>query len=149
MIAATAADARAVLARVLADGPAPSQVLVAGYSMGAQVALMVAAGEPRVTHVVSIVPPFVDASMGPVAPMNVVGQVRQPWLLLSASEDPFATSAQNLALLETGGSAHKEHRSFPGGHALPREWVEAVEHWLGARPGAHAHREDPPRPAGP
>lgn len=134
MIAATASDARTVIAKALEISRKPSQVLIAGYSMGAQVALMVAAKEKRVTHVVSVVPPFVDLSMGDVAPMNIIGGVQQPWLLLSANQDQFATVEQNLALLETSSSKRREHRTYDSGHALPRDWVTDVERWLKSKP---------------
>ncbi|RKH30276.1 alpha/beta hydrolase [Corallococcus sp. CA031C] len=131
MISGTAADAQVVLAHAL-EGGRPARVLVAGYSMGAQVALMLAAREPRITHLVTMVPPDIEPTLGEVAPINVVGRVRQRWLLLSANQDELAPVARSAALFSAAPSKHKVHRTFESGHALPRDYLQEVQRWLAA-----------------
>ncbi|RKH60344.1 alpha/beta hydrolase [Corallococcus llansteffanensis] len=131
MLSGTATDAQVVLAHAL-EGGRPSRVLVAGYSMGAQVALMLAAREPRITHLVTMVPPDIEPALGDVAPINVVDRVRQRWLLLSANQDEFAPAEKSAALFSAAPSPHKVHRTFESGHALPRDYLQEVQRWLAA-----------------
>jgi pimeloyl-ACP methyl ester carboxylesterase len=129
----TMKDAQAVLAHAL-EGARPPRVLLSGYSMGAQVALLVAAREPRVTHLVTMVPPHVDPILEEVAPVNAVGRIQQRWLLLSARRDDFATPEQNEALFAAAPSLHKVHHTFDSGHALPRDYLAEVQRWLATAP---------------
>ncbi|GHG70887.1 alpha/beta fold hydrolase [Comamonas sp. JC664] len=132
MIADTVRDAQALLEAVLAKGQ-PPRVLVAGYSMGAQVALLLAAREPRITHLVTMVPPHIDPSMEEVAPSRHMAKVHQDWLLLTANQDDFAPVADSRALFDAAPSRRKRHKTFDGGHALPRAYLDEVRRWL---PGA-------------
>ncbi|MCE9669930.1 alpha/beta hydrolase [Myxococcus stipitatus] len=129
MISDTLRDAHAVLTTVLAKGQ-PPRVLVAGYSMGAQVALLLAAHEPRVTQLVTMVPPHIDPSMEEIAPSRHMAKVQQDWLLLTANQDDFAPVADSRALFEAAPSRRKLHKTFDSGHALPREYLEEVRRWL-------------------
>jgi pimeloyl-ACP methyl ester carboxylesterase len=133
MVAGTTEDAQAVLAHAL-EGGRPPRVLLGGYSMGAQVALLLAAREPRVTHLVTMVPPHVDPTLEDVAPVGAVGRIQQRWLLLTAQRDGFATPAQNEALFAAAPSRHKAHHTFDSGHALPRDYLSEVQRWLAAEP---------------
>lgn len=132
MISGTVADAQVVLAHAL-EGGRPARVLVAGYSQGAQVALLLAAREPRITHLVTMVPPDIEPTLGEVAPGNVVGQVKQRWLLLTANQDEFAPVEKSTALFSAAPSKHKLHRTFESGHALPRDYLQEVQRWLAAQ----------------
>ncbi|MFY0568651.1 alpha/beta fold hydrolase [Archangium lansingense] len=125
MIADTVWDAHALLTSVLAARK-PPRVLVAGYSMGAQVALLLAASEPRITHLVTMVPPHIDPSLGEIAPARHMERVRQDWLLLTANQDDFAPVADSRALFDTSPSRRKTHKTFDSGHALPREYLDEV-----------------------
>ncbi|MFP2908907.1 alpha/beta hydrolase [Pyxidicoccus sp. 3LFB2] len=131
MIADTVRDAQTVLGKVLATGKKPPKVLVAGYSMGAQVGLLLASREPRVTHLVTMVPPYVDPVQGDAAPMNRVDKVNQAWLLLTANQDQFSTEENNQKLFEASPSKRKTRKTFDSGHALPREYLDEVRRWLG------------------
>ncbi|MFP2956344.1 alpha/beta hydrolase [Myxococcus sp. 1LA] len=131
MIADTVRDAHALLTTVLAKGQ-PPRVLVAGYSMGAQVALLLAAREPRITHLVTMVPPHIDPSMDEVAPSRHMASVHQDWLLLTANQDDFAPVADSRALFDAAPSRRKAHKTFDSGHALPREYLDEVRRWLQA-----------------
>lgn len=130
MIVDTVRDAQTVLTKVLATGKKPPRVLVAGYSMGAQVGLLVASREPRVTHLVTMVPPHVDPVMGDAAPVNRMGKVQQTWLLLTANRDQFSTEENNQKLFEAAPSKRKTRRGFDSEHALPREYLDEVRRWL-------------------
>jgi pimeloyl-ACP methyl ester carboxylesterase len=132
-VAGTTEDAHAVLAHAL-EGGRPPRVLLGGYRMGAQVALLLAAREPRVTHLVTMVPPHVDPTLEEVAPVHAVGRIRQRWLLLTARRDGFATPEQNEALFAAAPSRHKAHHTFDSGHALPRDYLSEVQRWLAAKP---------------
>lgn len=134
MIVDTVRDAQVLLAKVLANGKKPPKVLVAGYSMGAQVGLLLASREPRITHLVTMVPPHVDPVLGDAAPVSRMGQVRQSWLLLTANRDPFSTEEDTRKLFEAAPSTRKTHRAFDSGHALPREYLDEVRRWLGDAP---------------
>ncbi|MFY0564340.1 alpha/beta hydrolase [Archangium lansingense] len=133
MVAGTIEDAHAVLAHAL-EGARPPRVLLGGYSMGAQVALLLAAREPRVTHLVTMVPPYVDPTLAEVAPVLAAGRIQQRWLLLTARRDGFATPEQNEALFTAAPSRHKVHHTFDSGHALPRDYLSEVQRWLAAEP---------------
>ncbi|ABF92943.1 conserved hypothetical protein [Myxococcus xanthus DK 1622] len=138
MIADTVRDAHALLTTVLAKGQ-PPRVLVAGYSMGAQVGILLAAREPRMTHLVTMVPPNIDPSMEEVAPSRHMASVHQDWLLLTANKDDFAPVADSRALFDAAPSRRKTHKTFDSGHVLPREYLEEVRRWL------HADRRAPGR----
>lgn len=129
MIVDTVRDAQALLTKVLA-GSKPPRVLVAGYSMGAQVALLVASREPRVTHLVTMVPPHVAPVLGDAAPVNRMSSVHPSWLLLTAAKDPFSTAENNRALFEAAPGKRKVRKDFDSGHALPREYLDEVRRWL-------------------
>jgi pimeloyl-ACP methyl ester carboxylesterase len=129
MIVDTVRDAQALLAKVLA-GSKPPRVLVAGYSMGAQVGLLLASREPRVTHLVTMVPPHVDPLLGDAAPVNRMDGIHPSWLLLTAAHDTFSTAENNQALFDAAPSKHKVRKVFDSGHALPREYVDEVRRWL-------------------
>jgi len=131
MIADTVRDAHTLLGAVLAKGQ-PPRVLVVGYSMGAQVGLLLAAREPRVTHLVTMVPPHIDPSMEEVAPSRHMAKIRQDWLLLTANQDDFAPAADSRALFGAAPSRRKAHKTFDSGHALPREYLDEVRRWLDA-----------------
>ena len=134
MIVDTVRDAQALLAKVLATGKKPPKVLVAGYSMGAQVGLLLASREPRVTHLVTMVPPHVDPVQGDAAPVNRMDKVHQSWLLLTANRDQFSTEENNQKLFEAAPSKRKTRRTFDSGHALPREYLDEVRRWLSEAP---------------
>ncbi|NTX04579.1 MULTISPECIES: alpha/beta hydrolase [unclassified Myxococcus] len=131
MIADTIKDAHALLTAVLAKGK-PPRVLVAGYSMGAQVGLVLAAREPRVTHLVTMVPPHIEPTMEEIAPSRHMSRIHQDWLLLTANQDDFAPVAESRALFDAAPSRRKVHKTFDSGHALPREYLDEVSRWLQA-----------------
>lgn len=108
-----------------------SVVRVAGYSMGAQMALLLGGMDERVGAVLAVVPPHVDDKIAVAAPRNAVSGLagKKVWLL-SADDDAYASQAQNLALFEALPTADKRHLRFAGGHLLPAEYAEFLDDWF-------------------
>ena len=110
-----------------------SAVRAAGYSMGAQMALLLAAVDPRVRSVAAMVPPHVDAKVAAVSPLTVTPQLAEVevWLL-TANDDGHAAAADNAALFAALPGAPKRHLTFDGGHVLPATYVDRLQPWLRA-----------------
>jgi pimeloyl-ACP methyl ester carboxylesterase len=108
----------------------PDHLVVIGYSMGAQTAVLFAAQNQDVSHIVTMVPP--GASSAPsVSPVNHAGKVYAEWLLITASRDQFSTAAENTALLIAAGRG-VTHLEFDSGHRLPSDYTAAVADWIAA-----------------
>lgn len=104
---------------------------LAGYSMGAQVALLASAVDPRVKRVVGMVPPHIDDKTAVVAPKNLASLIKKPEvLLITANDDEYASGEDNLHLYEAIASQQKKHLAFEGGHILPADYINAVGDWL-------------------
>jgi dienelactone hydrolase len=128
MINGTLSDYDALLEEVKRQHGQPSRIIVIGYSMGAQMAVLFAAKHEEVAHIVTMVPPAVQRAPS-VAPINHAARVRADWLLLTASQDQFASGADNDALaLAAGGNLHRVE--FDSRHMLPRNYVETVVNWI-------------------
>lgn len=114
----------------------PSRVRAAGYSMGAQMALLLAGTDSRVHSVAAMVPPHLDAKVAAVAPATVAPRLAgvEVWLL-TADDDEHAEAADNAALFAALPGARKRHLRFPGGHVLPVSYVERLQPWLTQGPG--------------
>lgn len=102
-----------------------------GYSMGAQVALLLAGLEPRVQAVAALVPPHLGQNVAAVAPLSLIGglQGKRVWLL-SADDDDHASAAQNQALFDAIPGPDKKHLRFDSGHLLPENHVDALAGWF-------------------
>lgn len=133
MITETIGDYRQLLDLMNEEAGGPTNVLVVGYSMGAQMATLLAAEDPRVTHVVTLVPPAV-ANVPEVAPLTAASRVDRPWLLITATNDVFATPEQNAALARSGREVVTQV-SFESRHRLPETYIGIIEAWL--------HEHDP------
>ena len=107
------------------------QVAVVGYSMGAQMALLLGGVDARVQRVDALVPPHLDERVAAVAPRSLRPGLagKQVWLF-SASDDEYASPAQSQAQFEAIPSAAKQHVRFEGGHLLPAPYVERLQPWL-------------------
>jgi len=108
-----------------------SNIRAAGYSMGAQMALLLAGADGRVSAVAAMVPPGLTNRVAVVAPLNVAPQLTasRVWLL-TADDDDHATVKENAALFAALPGAGKEHLRFAGGHLLPADYVERLRPWL-------------------
>lgn len=106
------------------------KTLVAGYSLGGQVALLLAAIDQRAERVLSIVPPHLDDTTALVAPGNLVRKLTDETVwLVTANDDEYATKAQNVSLYNGIVSAHKKHIQMDGGHILPDGYYESLTGW--------------------
>ncbi len=108
-----------------------SRILAAGYSMGAQGALLLAGLDERVQAVAAMVPPHLGDNVAVVAPVNLVEglQGKRVWLL-TGEEDDHASAKQNQALFDAIPSQDKKHLRFESGHLLPTDYVEQLSDWF-------------------
>jgi len=107
------------------------RVSVAGYSMGGQVALLLAAVDKRVKDVVAIVPPYLDDKVATAAPKNLVHRLKSNrTLLLTGAYDDVASDAENLELFNRISTNEKQHIEFDADHLLPESYVNVVRDWL-------------------
>lgn len=109
-----------------------SRIAVAGYSMGGQLALLLAGIDPRISQVAAIVPPHLDDKVAAVSPRRLLAGLAantKVWLL-SADEDEYASSAQNQALFDALPSSDKKHLRFASGHLLPAGYPEQLRDWF-------------------
>jgi dienelactone hydrolase len=113
-------------------------IRAAGYSMGAQMALLLAGIDDRVNAVAAIVPPGLGDTVAVVAPLNVASRLAatRVWLL-TADDDDYASIDDNAELFAALPGAGKQHLRFAGGHLLPADYVERLRPWL-AEAGAGA-----------
>jgi dienelactone hydrolase len=110
-----------------------ARVRAAGYSMGAQMALLLAGTDPRVRSVAAMVPPHLDGKVAAVAPLSVAQRLQDvPVWLLTADEDDYATVAQNAALFAALPGPRSQHLRFASGHLLPAAYAGRLQAWLAA-----------------
>lgn len=112
------------------------RVAVVGYSMGAQMALLLGGADARVQAVAALVPPHLDDKVAVVAPRSLLpGLVNKRVWLFSASDDEYASEAQSRALFDAIPSTDKQHLHFEGGHLLPARYVDALRPWFAPHSG--------------
>ena len=105
----------------------PEEVLVMGYSMGAQMSLLLASYEPSINTVVAMVPPFVASATSPVAPRIHAPRIKDAKVLwLAGTSDRHSSSEQTQLSFDQIASADKTLMWFDAGHRLPPESLEAV-----------------------
>lgn len=106
-------------------------IRAAGYSMGAQMALLLAGTDGRVSAVAAMVPPGLTDRVAVVAPLNVAPKLTSTrvWLL-TADSDEHASVAENAALFAAIPGPGKQHLRFDSGHLLPAGYVECLRPWL-------------------
>ncbi len=134
LIIDTVKDYRVLLDWVVQQpGFDPARIRATGYSMGAQMALLLAGTDTRVRSVAAMVPPQLGNKVAAVAPTNVVARLAavEVWLL-TADDDEAASAADNEALFAALPGPGKQHLRFPGGHVLPVAYVERLGPWLAA-----------------
>lgn len=128
MILKTIDDYRFMLDKMLQKYADTRGVLVIGYSMGAQMGVLLAAQDDRVTHLVTMVPPAVR-NVPAVSPITFAPKVTVPWLLLMAEKDQYSTPEQNAELVAAAGRT-PDVRHFDSKHVLPEGYVDALEDWV-------------------
>jgi dienelactone hydrolase len=132
MIIDTVRDHRVLLDWLVAQPQHDAQrIQAAGYSMGAQGALLLAGLDPRVQAVAAMVPPHLGDNVAAVAPLNLISGLKgkRVWLL-TGDEDDHASPKQNQALFDAVPSPDKKHLRFDSGHLLPNDYVEKLAGWL-------------------
>ena len=107
------------------------QINIAGYSMGAQIGLLLAGIDERINNTLAIVPPHVDDKTALVAPKNIANRItgKRVWLL-TADDDEYATTEENSALFEAITATDKQHLVFAGNHILPEDYVASLAPWF-------------------
>ncbi len=105
----------------------PDQVLVVGYSMGAQMSLLLASFEPSVNAVVAMVPPYVKSETSPVAPRIHVDKISDAKVLwLAGTKDRHSDKKQTQETFDQIASSDKQLTWFDAGHRLPAEYLETA-----------------------
>ncbi|MCG8433366.1 MAG: alpha/beta fold hydrolase [Gammaproteobacteria bacterium] len=117
-----------------------SKVLALGYSMGAQMSLLLAAMEPNITAVLAMVPPYVGRAHSPVAPRNHVGRITEASVqLIAGRRDPYSSFEQTQQVFDAIASPAKDLAFLDSEHLLPETYVATAlafidEKVLGAHP---------------
>jgi len=112
-------------------------IRAAGYSMGAQMALLLAGTDGRVSAVAAMVPPGLTNRVAVVAPLNVAPQLTASCVwLLTADADEHASVDENASLFDALPGAGKQHLRFDSGHLLPAHYVERLLPWLTEAPSS-------------
>ncbi len=108
-----------------------NNIKLAGYSMGAQISLLLAGVDSRIQSVAAIVPPYMNNTTAAVAPLNLMAGLtdNQVWLF-TADDDEYASIKQNQQLFDALPNADKKLFRFDSGHLLPADYVAKLEPWL-------------------
>lgn len=105
----------------------PQEILVMGYSMGAQMSLLLASFEPDIDRVVTMVPPFVSSSTSPVAPRIHNHRIQSAEILwLAGLNDPHSDQNSTRLAFDQIKSQNKSIVWFASGHRLPPEFITTV-----------------------
>ena len=98
-----------------------------GYSMGAQIALLLGGLDSQINRIIAVAPPFLDDKTAAVAPKNLVSRIKKPSvLLITANDDEYSSREENQFLYQTIASRKKVHLTFSGGHILPANYIESL-----------------------
>jgi len=109
----------------------PEQTLVLGYSMGAQMGLLLTSLEPSINSVVAIVPPYVASATSPVAPRIHVDRITNAKVLwLAATQDQHSDRNQTQETFDKIESVDKSLQWFESGHRLPPEFLDSAFSFL-------------------
>lgn len=104
-----------------------SNIQLVGYSMGAQMALLVAGQVPAVKHVYAMVPPGVAAKRAEVSPIANAHKITNAEVMLfTANQDQYATQAENAELFNNLGTSNKLMVEFDADHLLPEHYVQVL-----------------------
>ncbi|TQV77124.1 alpha/beta fold hydrolase [Aliikangiella marina] len=107
------------------------EIHLAGYSMGGQVSLILAAIDGRVEDVVSIVPPFISNSVASVSPLNLASLINDNRvLMIVGAYDDVASPEENRLVFDKIATTQKQLITYQADHILPEEYVDQVARWL-------------------
>ncbi len=132
MIIGTVRDYRLVLGWMSSQWQlSANDLTVIGYSMGAQMSLLLASYEPSIKRVISMVPPYVDHAGSPVAPRHHVARISHAKVLfLAAEQDPYSSMLQNQQVFDLIGSQNKMVKYFNSGHVLSVDYLDVVKQFI-------------------
>lgn len=120
-----------ILLKWATDTYSPEEVLVMGYSMGAQMSLLLASFEPDVDRVVVMAPPFVSSSISPVAPRIHNSRINSAEVLwLAGLSDPYSDKENTQIAFDQLATSRKSLVWFDAGHRLPDEYLEEVSSFI-------------------
>jgi len=141
MISGTLRDYRRLLQWALRQDDLDGDGWIAfGYSMGAQMSLLLAALEPGAGAVLAMVPPYVDRPYSPSAPRNHVANIsRSRVMLIGARRDPYSSIEETQQVFDALGTPDKQLVWFDSEHLLPDSYLQPAIEFL----TAHAEPEGP------
>lgn len=133
----------------------PTRLAIAGYSLGAYLAITLAASEPHIRAVAltaggdlpSNLPflPLIRTIVDPRRAARSLGG--RPLLMMNGKRDRRITAVQATALFEAAQEP-KEQRWYDGGHWPPQSAIDEVADWLASRlatrPSAPSSTPDEP-----
>ena len=129
MIEDSVRDYEFVLGRIKNNFEDARHIVAVGYSMGAQMAIMLAARNPEITHLVTMVPPH-TGRLKQVSPVEFAPQVKvKNWLLLMADQDDYNEPEENDQI-EAAITTKYTRVNFDSGHILPKHYVDVVGDWI-------------------
>ena len=103
------------------------KTLIVGYSMGAQMALILASYETNIDQVIAMVPPYVKANISPVAPRLHVHNIKNAQVfILAAKQDPYSSIENTQLTFDHITSQNKSIQWFDSGHLLPSDYYLEV-----------------------
>lgn len=132
MIIDTTKDLRVLLDWIESQPQLDNQrIAVAGYSMGAQISLLLSALDERISKTLAMVPPFIDDKLALVAPKNLLVNIKNQHVwLLSGNDDENASEVDNDYIYQLIPSQYKKHIKFEEGHILPEDYPQKIVDWL-------------------
>ena len=132
MIVNTVIDNRTLLDWIAAQPELDEdKIALAGYSMGAQVALILGAVDERIKQIVSVVPPFIDNKVAIASPLNLVSLIDSARVLFIYGEyDDVASPEQNRRVFDNIRAFDKQLVALQEDHILPMEYVDIAGDWL-------------------
>jgi len=108
-----------------------ADISVAGYSMGGQASLILAAVDTRIVDVIAVVPPFVGNTVAAISPYNLAHKIDDGRVLFIYGEkDDVASLEENKMVFNAISTKDKELLGYNSEHILPENYVNAIAAWL-------------------
>jgi dienelactone hydrolase len=109
-----------------------TSILVAGYSMGAQMSLLLSSYEFDINQVMVMVPPFVSELQSPVAPRLHVSRINDnvSLMYLAAKQDPYSSAENTQMVFDKIATKNKSIQWFESGHLLPKDYIISVLNFI-------------------
>lgn len=132
MISSTVKDYQHLLALLKSEQKFNTKNLsVTGYSMGAQMAMLVAAQLPEVSNVIAMVPPHIEEDLPHVSPEKQASNIENARVLLfTSTQDQYSTNEQNQVLFANIAAKDKTRVTLEADHLLPASYVDFIPNWL-------------------